>query len=154
MAELCRLCGKHKCFIDMVIEIQDEFMETKLSCKDIIQNYCHVQLDSNKLLPQSVCDECKGTIQQFVSFCQVVKEVQLNLQKENELTSEFELKDTNDTINTSGNMMTPNPDDNFFEMNQFELDSNFDEQLEDRYSETEQSKKLPAKRRRNVLVCL
>lgn len=152
MAELCRLCGKQKCFIDMVIEIQDEFMETKLPCKDIIQHYCHVQLDSNKLLPQSVCDECKGTIQSFVSFCQVVEEVQLNLQKENELKSLCKSIDTQDVLNAPENMLNSSQDDNFFEMNQFELDSDLDEQLEDKNSEAEQSKKHPLKRRRDVLV--
>lgn len=148
MAELCRLCGKQKCFIDMVIEIQDEFMETKLPFKDIIQHYCRIQLDSNKLLPQSVCDECKGTIQHFVTFCQVVEEVQLNLQKENEVKSECQLIDTQDVINTSANMLNSSQDDNFFEMNQFELDSDFDEQLKDNNSEAKQSKK----RRSNVSV--
>ena len=158
MAELCRLCGKHKCFIDMVIVIKDEFMETKLSCKDIIQHYCHVQLDSNELLPQSVCDECKASIQHFVSFCQVVKEVQIKLQNENEVKSDFKMKDCggqlqniNDSINTSENMLNTSSNDNFFEMNQYELDSDFYEQLEERNSE---SKKLSSKRCRDVLVCL
>ncbi|CAO1325312.1 unnamed protein product [Diamesa serratosioi] len=159
MTELCRLCAKQKCFIDMVMEVHDVFMETKLSCKDIVQKYCHVNLDYNKLLPQSVCDECKGTIEHFVSFCQIVEQVQIKLQNENEMKPEYKMKDcfvelqSVDTVeNTSGIVLNSSPDDNFFEMNQYELDSDFDEQFQNGNSEAEPQSKLKVpKRLRDVL---
>ena len=163
MANLCRLCGKQKFFIDMVIEIHDEFMETKLSCKDIIQKYCHVELDSNKLLALSVCDEYKGTIQHFVSFCNVVEQVQLKMKKNYESKLLYEIKECcvqlqniNNAIKTSDLMLNSSPNNNFFEMVQYELDSDFDEQLEDANTEAEHLTKLKvsSNRRKDVLVCV
>lgn len=84
MSALCRLCGKRKCVIDLVVELNDESSEPSVSFKNIIERYCHIELDTNKLLPQSVCDECKEFIDKIISFCNTTEAVQIKL-KNNQL---------------------------------------------------------------------
>lgn len=81
MSALCRLCGKNKSVIDLVVELKDEPSEYNSSFKNIIECYCRVELDSYKLLPQSVCNECKEFIDKFISFCDIIEEVQIKLRK-------------------------------------------------------------------------
>lgn len=79
MSALCRLCGKKKCVIDLVVELKDESSESNVSIKNIIEHYCRIELDANKLLPQSVCDECKEFIDKIISFCDAIEAVQIKL---------------------------------------------------------------------------
>ncbi|CAO1337730.1 unnamed protein product [Diamesa tonsa] len=79
MSALCRLCGKRKCVIDLVVELKDESSQPSVSFKNIIERYCHIELDANKLLPQCVCDECKEFIDKIISFCDTTEAVQIKL---------------------------------------------------------------------------
>lgn len=79
MSALCRLCGKTKCVIDLIVELNDDSSKLNVSFKNIIERYCRIELDSNKLLPQSVCDECKEFIDKIISFCDTTEAVQIKL---------------------------------------------------------------------------
>lgn len=72
---LCRLCGEVKSPLDFIVELSD-----KTSCnwtyRDLIEHHTRVSLKTNKLLPQSICEECRGCVENFAEFSKRLQAVQ------------------------------------------------------------------------------
>lgn len=72
MMDICRLCGSEKCVIDLVIELKEK-TNKNIQFKQLVENFCQIELDPNKLLPQSVCQECRSLVETFAEFTERVK---------------------------------------------------------------------------------
>ena len=89
---LCRVCGEEKSPLDFNIELSD-----KTSCnwtyRDLIEHHTRVSLKTNKLLPQSVCEECRGCIDGFAKFSSKMQAVQHTFDIENDDLDRPEMKE-------------------------------------------------------------
>jgi hypothetical protein len=88
---LCRLCGEEKSPLDLRIELNDR-TNSNWSYRDLIEHHSRVSLKANKLLPQSICEECRVQVYGFVEFSSKIQEVQNGLEAD-ELDSAPELKE-------------------------------------------------------------
>lgn len=75
---LCRLCGEEKSPLDFSIELNDRNGRTDSSWiyKELIEHHTRVSIKPNKLLPQLICEDCRGIIDRFADFSSKVYEVQ------------------------------------------------------------------------------
>jgi Zinc-finger associated domain (zf-AD) len=77
---LCRLCGEEKSPLDFSVELNDI---TSANCyRDLIELHTRVSLKANKLLPQSICEECRALIDGFVEFSDKILKVQEGFDEE------------------------------------------------------------------------
>jgi hypothetical protein len=74
---LCRLCGDEKSPLDFSVELTDR-TSSDWSYRDLIEHHTRVPLKSSKLLPQSVCDECRLKVDGFVEFSSKIQKTQEN----------------------------------------------------------------------------
>lgn len=72
---VCRLCGENKNSLDLSIELTDKTSSNWIY-SDLIEHHTRVNLKANKLLPQSVCDPCRGIVESFAEFSQHIQTVQ------------------------------------------------------------------------------
>ncbi len=72
---LCRLCGEKKSPLELSIELSDK-TSSNWSYRDFIEHHTRVSLKTNKLLPQSICEECRAQVDGFVKFSSKIQEVQ------------------------------------------------------------------------------
>lgn len=72
---LCRLCGEHKSPLDLNFELSDN-TGLQWSYRELIEHHTRVALKTNKLLPQSICEECRLEIERFADFSSRVQNVQ------------------------------------------------------------------------------
>lgn len=75
---LCRLCGEEKSPLDFNVELNDR-TSSSWSYRELIEHHTRVELKTNKLLPQSICEECRGSIDGFAEFTQKLQAVQETL---------------------------------------------------------------------------
>lgn len=73
MTNFCRSCGKSMNKINFIVSLDDE-IDLNICFKDVIEYYCRIHLDDKNTLPQNVCFGCKTTIDNFIKFCQMLKE--------------------------------------------------------------------------------
>lgn len=76
---LCRLCGDKKSPLDLIVELSD----TTSSCwsyRELIEHHTRITLKTSKLLPQSICEECRSQIEGFAEFTAKLQLVQESLQ--------------------------------------------------------------------------
>lgn len=64
---LCRLCAEQKSPLDFNIELSDK-TQLNWSYRELIEYHTRVSIKSNKLLPQSVCEDCRTEIDRFAEF--------------------------------------------------------------------------------------
>lgn len=72
---LCRLCGEEKSPLDLSIELKDRANE-HWSYRELIEYHTRVSLKGDKLLPQSICEECQVKVDGFVEFSSKIEAVQ------------------------------------------------------------------------------
>lgn len=72
---LCRLCGEEKSPLDLSIELNDR-TNRQSSYRELIEHHTRVSLKVDKLLPQSICEECQAKVDGFVEFSSKIEEVQ------------------------------------------------------------------------------
>ena len=72
---LCRLCGEEKSPLDFNIELNDT-TSNSWSYRELIEHHSRVTLKTNKLLPQSICEECRAQVDGFAEFSQKLQAVQ------------------------------------------------------------------------------
>lgn len=72
---LCRLCGEEKSPLDFNIELSDK-TKSNWVFRDLIEHHSRVTLNNSKLLPQSVCEECRTQIDSFAEFSARLEQVQ------------------------------------------------------------------------------
>lgn len=75
MMNICRLCGATKSPLDLNTELNDRTL-ANWSYFDLIEYHSRITLKTNKLLPQSICEECKALIDRFYEFSQNLNSVQ------------------------------------------------------------------------------
>ena len=88
---LCRLCGEEKSPLDLSVELSDT-KSSNWSYRDLIEHHTRVSLKFSKLLPQSICEECRDLIDRFVEFSGKVQIVQSGFDYD-ELDSVPEIKE-------------------------------------------------------------
>src|SRR5690349_22975789 len=74
----CRLCGEEKSPLDFVVELSDK-ANSNWIYSELIEFHTRVSLKSNKLLPQSICEDCRTQVDNFVEFSTRIQAVQENL---------------------------------------------------------------------------
>lgn len=72
---ICRLCGEEKNPLDLNTELNDRII-ANWSYHDLIEHHTRVSINRNKLLPQSICEECRAQIDGFYEFSQKINRVQ------------------------------------------------------------------------------
>lgn len=72
---LCRLCGEEKSSLDFNIELKDK-TSSSWSYRELIEHHTRVSLPTNKLLPQCICEECRGKIDDFAEFSKQLEAIQ------------------------------------------------------------------------------
>lgn len=72
---VCRLCGEQKSPLDFHIELADK-TSANWSYRELIEYHTRVPIKSNKLLPQSVCEECRIEIDGFADFSLKLQSIQ------------------------------------------------------------------------------
>lgn len=77
----CRLCGEEKSPHDFRVELND-ITSCSWSYRELIEHHTRVSLKTNKLLPQSICEECQSCIDTFSSFSNKIQAVQNSFQTE------------------------------------------------------------------------
>lgn len=88
---LCRLCGEEKSPLDLSIELSDR-TSSNWSYRDLIEHHTRVSLKTSKLLPQSICEDCRAQVDGFVEFSSKIQEVQGRFDAE-ELNSVPQIKE-------------------------------------------------------------
>jgi Zinc-finger associated domain (zf-AD) len=78
---LCRLCGEEKSPLELSVELND-ITSANWSYRDLIELHTRVSLKANKLLPQSICEECRALIDRFVEFSSHIQKVQEGFDEE------------------------------------------------------------------------
>ena len=81
---LCRLCGEEKSPLDFNIELNDT-TSNSWSYRELIEHHSRVTLKTNKLLPQSICEECRAQVDGFADFSQKLQAVQNIIDADDEL---------------------------------------------------------------------
>lgn len=71
----CRLCGKQKSPLDFNVELNDE-SSSNWTYRELIEHHTRVSIKADKILPKSVCDECKAEIDGFAEFSRKLQTVQ------------------------------------------------------------------------------
>lgn len=92
---LCRLCGKEKSPLDFIVELGDKTW-LNWSYRELIEYHTRVSIKTNKLLPQSVCEDCRIEVDEFAKFSRDIQIVQGRFEVENEVSAV-----------TNGNEKTP-----------------------------------------------
>jgi Zinc-finger associated domain (zf-AD) len=72
---VCRLCGEERSPLDLVVELNDK-TSGDWSYIELIEYHARVTLETNKLLPQGICDECRLQVDKFVEFSGRLQAVQ------------------------------------------------------------------------------
>ena len=72
---LCRLCGEEKSPLDFIVELSDK-TNWNWTYRDLIEHHTRVSLKTNKLLPQSICEECRVYVDGFAEFSSRLQAVQ------------------------------------------------------------------------------
>lgn len=80
---LCRLCGEEKSSLDFIVELNDNSI-SNWSYRDLIEYHSRVVLKKSKLLPQTVCEECRRAIDDFAKFSKKLQVVQNTFNAEND----------------------------------------------------------------------
>ncbi|CRL05999.1 CLUMA_CG018952, isoform B [Clunio marinus] len=126
---LCRLCGEEKSPLDFHIELEDQVNQT-WSYRDLIEYHTRVSLNCYKLLPQSICEECREHVEKFAEFSKKVHEIQNNYDVEHHESQTLK--------------------ENVEEVNLYDcLDIKHNTDLVVKDSKEEKSRKSPRKRPRN-----
>lgn len=76
---LCRLCGDKKSPLDLIVELADQ-TSSGWSYRELIEHHTRVSLKTSKLLPQSICEECRMQLVGFAEFTSKLQLVQQNLE--------------------------------------------------------------------------
>lgn len=71
----CRLCGEEKSSLDFNIELNDKTSSSWIY-RELIEYHTRITLQTNKLLPQSICEECREKIDGFADFSKKLESVQ------------------------------------------------------------------------------
>lgn len=72
---LCRMCGEEKSPLDFNIELNDK-TDSNWTYRELIEHHTRVFLNTSKLLPQSVCEDCRATVEGFAEFSSKLQAVQ------------------------------------------------------------------------------
>lgn len=72
---LCRMCGEEKSPLDFNIELNDK-TDSNWTYRELIEHHTRVFLNTSKLLPQSVCEECRATVEGFAEFSSKLQAIQ------------------------------------------------------------------------------
>lgn len=79
----CRLCGEEKSPLDFSIELNDR-TTLNWSYRELIEHHTRISLKTNKLLPQSICEECQIRIEGFAEFTLRLEAVQNSLEAQDD----------------------------------------------------------------------
>lgn len=143
---LCRLCGEEKSPLDFSIELND-ITSANWSYRDLIELHTRVSLKANKLLPQSICEDCRALIDRFVEFSRQVEKVQEGFDEE-QLDPISEVKECFvqiEPLEIFGKVKRKFQRSNSF----FSSDSDSDHDFRDYESDSEKDEK-PIKRRKTL----
>lgn len=80
----CRLCGKER-NISNLLRISSDI-------KFKIENYCRIDVNDNKTLPQRICFDCNYVVANFASFSENAREIQTRLLRDNNLLVEVKVE--------------------------------------------------------------
>lgn len=75
----CRLCGEEKSPQEFHVELNDR-KPSNWNYQDLIEHHTRVVLKANKLLPQSICEDCRLQVDSFAEFSNRVQLVQSTFQ--------------------------------------------------------------------------
>jgi hypothetical protein len=75
MYDQCRMCGLEKSFVDL-----QDLQEYDFNIYVLLQQYCNINLNNSKLLPQNSCLDCVTLFKSHIDFCEKIKIVQSSLE--------------------------------------------------------------------------
>lgn len=85
---VCRLCGEEKSSLDFNVELSDQ-TTSNWSYRELIEHHTRVSLRTSKLLPQSICEECRVLVDRFAEFSHKVEAAQDTFTIEDELDEDL-----------------------------------------------------------------
>lgn len=81
----CRLCGKIKSPLDFIVELGDKTY-LNWSYRELIEHHTRVSIKTDKLLSQSVCEECRLEIDKFAKFSRDIQIIQNKFEVKNDVS--------------------------------------------------------------------